>query len=352
MLKKKNESSMLIQFTNIKYALSKLIALSLCLGLVAACATSPSSGGKKEGPLNAKERLERIKTTGSSKDPKNDDTKNEIEVTEDSSTKEKTSDEPTQQDSEDAFLDASETTYTLPKAKQRLREQPSVDKDFKNSYKEALKALQKGIENKQFDDALQQFKSLENQNTELSGPSTNIGIIYLHQEKYEEAEKAFLKALEINNENEFAYNNLGLTYRELGKFPEAKMNYQAAIELDPKYAEAHYNLGVLAELYLQDLELAIQSFERYKLAHREKDQQVDTWLVDLKNRLNAERQREAKAAAEANQQAQTKTEPVTATKNIDETTTEETTTEESSTPQQESSDTTQETTPERQGETQ
>src|SRR5690606_10607984 len=106
---------------------------------------------------------------------------------------------------------------------------------------------------------------------------------YMHQEKFADAEKAFLKALEINNENEHAWFNLGLCYRELGKFQEAKESYQKAIALNPRYAEAHYNLGVLAELYLQDLELAVQSFEHYRLASRQKDEEVDTWLIDLHN---------------------------------------------------------------------
>ena len=302
---------MSIQFINKKSTLSKLIFFSLCLGLISACATSPSTSESKDGPLSAQERLNRIKDTGSSKEPETDEAKNEQEKPDDVALEEDTAPEEkakkekaSKKKAKEEFYDAAESSYTLPKAKKRLREQPIVEKEIKKSYKDALKTLDQGLKKKQFDDALQKFKDIEAQNSQLSGPSTNIGIIYLHQEKYKEAEKSFLKALEINNENEYAYNNLGLTYRELGNFPEAKKNYQEAIALNPKYAEAHYNLGVLAELYLHDLELAIQSFEHYKLAHRKKDQQVDTWLVDLKNRVNAEKQAKAKAAADAAKKAE------------------------------------------------
>jgi tetratricopeptide (TPR) repeat protein len=173
-----------------------------------------------------------------------------------------------------------------------------VAREIRGEYKDALKTLEKGIESKDFAPALIAFEAIEKKQPNLSGPRTNIGIIYMHQEKFE----AFSKALEINNENEFAHNNLGLCYRELGKFKESKASYEKAIALNPRYPDPHYNLGVLAELYLNDLELAVLSFERYKLAHRKKDQQVDIWLTDLRNRLAAERK--AKADAEAAAQAQ------------------------------------------------
>ena len=191
--------------------------------------------------------------------------------------------EVTQTESE--FYDNAQSTYQLPPAKAR-RAQPEASNELKKAYRDVLKEMEKALEtNKNFSEALRMFEELEAQYPGFSGPRTNIGMIYIHQQQFEKAAEAFKKALEINDENEFAYSNLALTYRELGKFTEAKESYQKAIELNPNDPLPHYNLGILAELYLRDLPLAVQSFEHYKLANRKKDPEVDNWLIDLNNRI-------------------------------------------------------------------
>lgn len=305
---------MLNQFIKHQTSFKQCVLAGLCLVMVAACATTPK--GNTDGSLSASERLARIKTTGTSKEPKvkseseetsTEQTQEESTENENASATQETSGEPeekslpTKEAKVQENYDFTNSVYVLPKAKKRERTQPEVSKELRDAYKDALKTFEKGLKNKEYDTALEQFKTLETQYPQFSGPSTNIGMIYLRQEKFVEAETAFKKALEINNENEYAHNNLGLTYRELGKFPEAKQSYQEAIALNPKYAEAHYNLGILAELYLHDLDLAIQSFEYYKLANKKRDEQVDTWLVDLRNRLQASKQVAAQTPTETNQ---------------------------------------------------
>lgn len=311
---------MLNQSINYQKSLRQLAMTSLCLVIVAACATNPKENN--DGSQSASQRLSRIKNTGSSKEAvkqspaedaqseqgqteeqeENSDANESLVNLQDKKAEQKTKTENTKVQEN---YESSSSEYILPKAKKKVRPQPEVSKELKDAYKDALKSMEKGLKNKEFEQALEQFKAIEAQNPQFSGPSTNIGMIYMHQEKFADAELAFKKAIEINNENEYAYNNLGLAYRELGKFPEAKQSYQSAIELNPKYAEAYYNLGILAELYLQDLELAIQSFEYYKLANKKKDEQVDTWLIDLRNRLQTQVAAQSKAPAAQEQTPQT-----------------------------------------------
>jgi Flp pilus assembly protein TadD len=148
-------------------------------------------------------------------------------------------------------------------------------------YARALQNMRAG----ELDKALVMFQSIASRYPQLSGPAVNQGIIYQRQKKHDDAEQALRKALEINARNPYAHNALGLTLREKGKFAEARSHYENAIALDPKYARAHFNLGVLAELYLQDMALALNHFRAYQALQRQQDQTVANWIADLERRL-------------------------------------------------------------------
>ncbi|MEE4252281.1 MAG: tetratricopeptide repeat protein [Alcanivoracaceae bacterium] len=148
-------------------------------------------------------------------------------------------------------------------------------------YGRALQAMRSG----ELDKALVMFQSLASRYPQLSGPLVNQGIIRHQQKSYPEAEEVLRQALTVNSSNPYAHNALGLALREQGKFDEARKHYEAAITLDPKYARAHFNLGVLAELYLQDLPLALSHFRQYQALQRQLDQSVANWVADLERRV-------------------------------------------------------------------
>ena len=148
-------------------------------------------------------------------------------------------------------------------------------------YARALQSMRAG----ELDKALVMLQSISSRYPQLSGPVVNQGIIYQRQKKYDDAEKALRKALEVNAGNPYAHNALGLTLREKGKFADARKHYEAAIALDPKYARAHFNLGVLAELYMQDMNLALSHFRAYQSLQRQQDQTVANWIADLERRV-------------------------------------------------------------------
>jgi Flp pilus assembly protein TadD len=148
-------------------------------------------------------------------------------------------------------------------------------------YARALQTMRAG----DLDRALVMFSSLASRYPRLSGPAVNQGIILSRQGKHAEAEQALRQALTANALNPYAHNALGVALREQGKFAEARNHYETAVALDPKYARAHFNLGVLAELYLQDITLALTHFRAYQALQRQQDQTVANWIADLERRV-------------------------------------------------------------------
>lgn len=118
------------------------------------------------------------------------------------------------------------------------------------------------------------------------GAHVNLAIIYRENGDTEAAMAEVEAALAIDPNNPAALNQKGLLLRKNGKFVEAEAAYLKAVTASPDYALAHYNLGVLNELYLQQLDVALQHFEVYQSLVGD-DEQVSKWITDLKRRVAA-----------------------------------------------------------------
>jgi len=116
---------------------------------------------------------------------------------------------------------------------------------------------------------------------------TNLGLAYFKLEKLDLAEEAFQEAIIRSNKDAVAYTHLGILQRYKGQFEEARNQYQRAIRIDSDYALAHLNLGILFDLYLQDLKLALQHYQRYQALIDKEDSQVAGWIVDIQRRLKS-----------------------------------------------------------------
>lgn len=83
-------------------------------------------------------------------------------------------------------------------------------------------------------------------------PWNNLGnLLQDHLNRYEEAEAAYRRAIEIVPKDALPWNNLGnLLKNHLGRNEEAEAAYLHAIELDPKYALPWNNLGNLLKNHL------------------------------------------------------------------------------------------------------
>ena len=116
---------------------------------------------------------------------------------------------------------------------------------------------------------------------------TNLGLAHFRLQQAELAEQAFQQAITRNPDDAVAHNHLGIIQRQRGRFQEALLEYQRAIEIDSKYARAHLNLGILFDLYLQDLEKALQQYRKYLDLTSEENAQVAGWIVDIERRLKS-----------------------------------------------------------------
>jgi tetratricopeptide (TPR) repeat protein len=80
------------------------------------------------------------------------------------------------------------------------------------------------------------------------------------------------------------YNNLGWLYTEKKKFKEAEKAYLKAVNLNPNYANAYYNLGLLYDLHLKDELGAIECFEKYVELKGERTASVKKRLAEIRQK--------------------------------------------------------------------
>lgn len=118
----------------------------------------------------------------------------------------------------------------------------------------------------------------------VTAPYLNLGIAYKQINKPDKAEAQFKKALTLVPGHPLISNEYGLLCRENGRFDEARKLYEQALSAFPDYYPVHRNLGILCDLYLNDLNCALEHYERYRHAVSE-DKQVDLWIADLRARL-------------------------------------------------------------------
>jgi len=77
-----------------------------------------------------------------------------------------------------------------------------------------------------------------------------------------DAEKSFLKAIELDPKRAEFHFNLAAVYRRQQKVKESIAEYEKAIALDPNLAPAHYDLGVMYKNEKRT-EDAVREWNRY-----------------------------------------------------------------------------------------
>jgi tetratricopeptide (TPR) repeat protein len=92
--------------------------------------------------------------------------------------------------------------------------------------------------------------------------ANNLGIAYRVSNRFSDAEKIFLQAIQIDPRVAQYHFNLGVVYRRMEEIEKAIGAYQSAVHLDPKMSAAWYDLGHMRRLN-HDNERAIHAFRTY-----------------------------------------------------------------------------------------
>lgn len=163
----------------------------------------------------------------------------------------------------------------------KISEEYGVDAEVKLKFDEAVIR----INEEQYEDAISLLLEVTDKTNKHSAPYVNLGIAYARIGKIQDAEESLLTALKINPTHPVTQNELGMVYRKTGRFSEARKVYENVLKQYPQFLPARKNVGILCDIFMNDLECAIEHYQAY-LQAMPTDESVKIWLSDLNNRVS------------------------------------------------------------------
>jgi Flp pilus assembly protein TadD len=161
-----------------------------------------------------------------------------------------------------------------------ITEEARIGGDVRADHEQAMLYLEQG----RHDEGIALLESVAEAAPDLSAPRIDLGIAHHQAWNLEAAEQDLLLALESNPDQPVAYNELGIIYRKAGRFTEARTSYEAALAIYPGFHYARRNLAILCDLYLADLQCALDNYEAY-MTTVVSDEEAEMWIADLRYRL-------------------------------------------------------------------
>lgn len=154
-----------------------------------------------------------------------------------------------------------------------------IDSDVQREFDQALQLLQQ----EQYDAAISLLTTVVEHEKRLPAPYINLAMAYRYNGDEKQAEENLLKALALDEAQPVANNELGIIYRKQGRFEDAKKVYTKALAEHPDYLPVIKNLGILCDLYMRDVQCALEQFEKYQQQVPD-DKTIKVWIADLKAR--------------------------------------------------------------------
>lgn len=164
-----------------------------------------------------------------------------------------------------------------------ITEEARVGDDTRLDYEQAVNELERDNQ----EEGIRLLQAVADAEPHLSAPRIDLGIAFHRAGDLEAAEHNLRLALENNPDHPIARNELGIVLRKTGRFAEARQNYEAALAVYPGYHYARRNLAVLCDLYLADLDCALQNYQAY-MATVPSDDEASMWIKDLQYRMNVQ----------------------------------------------------------------
>jgi Flp pilus assembly protein TadD len=161
-----------------------------------------------------------------------------------------------------------------------IEERVSVSAKIRASFNSAMRLLEQG----QYDSGIALLADVTKAAPEVTSPHIDLGIAYGRVGDFERAEDSIKNALQLNPRHPVAHNELGILYRKMGRFEKARKSYETALDVYPDFHFARRNLAILCDVYLSDLNCALEHYEAYSEAVKD-DDAVSMWIADLRKRI-------------------------------------------------------------------
>lgn len=110
------------------------------------------------------------------------------------------------------------------------------------------------------DDAIREFMYVLDQDENYFDAHYNLGLVYLEEERYNEALTSFNKSAQVAPKDYKGHLQMGVTYRHLEMYEEAKVSLEKANQLTPGNSDIIFQIGLVVEAQ-GDFELAVEVYK-------------------------------------------------------------------------------------------